>query len=76
MGPALRQKVVVQPGGVIEVRSAELPVGATADVIIMLESPADGGRSMTSMIGTGKGSFATPEEADAFIREERDAWRS
>lgn len=31
---------------------------------------------LTSIIGTGKGSFATPEEADRFIREERDAWDS
>jgi hypothetical protein len=31
---------------------------------------------LVSIIGTGKGSFATPEEADRFIREERDAWDS
>jgi hypothetical protein len=31
---------------------------------------------LTSIIGTGKGSFATPEEADRFVREERDAWDS
>ena len=31
-------------------------------------------RPLTSIIGTGKGSFATPEEVDRFIREERDVW--
>ncbi|MCG9890258.1 MAG: hypothetical protein MH252_04210 [Thermosynechococcaceae cyanobacterium MS004] len=31
---------------------------------------------LVSIIGTGKGSFATPEEADRFIREERDTWDS
>lgn len=31
---------------------------------------------LTSIIGTGRGSFATPEEADRFIRGERDAWDS
>ncbi|MBW4466344.1 MAG: hypothetical protein KME07_13040 [Pegethrix bostrychoides GSE-TBD4-15B] len=31
---------------------------------------------LTSIIGTAKGSFATPEEADQFIRQERDAWES
>lgn len=31
---------------------------------------------LTSIIGTAKGSFATPEEADQFIRQERDAWDS
>ena len=35
MKPALRQKVVVKPGGVIEIRSPELPSGAVADVIII-----------------------------------------
>lgn len=27
-----------------------------------------------ALIGSGKGAFATPEEADQFLREERDAW--
>ena len=27
-----------------------------------------------ALIGSGQGSFASPEEADRFIREERDAW--
>jgi hypothetical protein len=38
METALRQKTVVKPGGLIEVRSSELPVGATAEVIIILET--------------------------------------
>ena len=42
MNTALRQKLVVQPGGVIEIRSPELPVGATAEVIVILEVPAPG----------------------------------
>jgi len=29
---------------------------------------------LTSFIGAAPGSFATPEEADQFIRQERDAW--
>lgn len=27
-----------------------------------------------ALIGSGKGAFATPEEADHFLREERNAW--
>jgi len=27
-----------------------------------------------ALIGSGKGAFSTPEEADHFLREERDAW--
>jgi len=40
MNTALRQRLVVQPGGVIEIRSPELPVGATAEVIVILDIPA------------------------------------
>ena len=31
---------------------------------------------LTSIIGTGQGSFATPEQADEFIRMERETWTS
>ncbi|NEQ36831.1 MAG: hypothetical protein F6K40_11300 [Okeania sp. SIO3I5] len=30
--------------------------------------------SLKSIIGSGKGCFATPEEADNFINQERDKW--
>lgn len=71
---AIRQKTVVQPGGLIQIRSSELPVGATAEVIVILESPPEKAISLARLIGRGKGGFATPEEADAFIHRERDAW--
>ena len=31
---------------------------------------------LTRLIGSAPGSFATPEAADRFIRQERDAWDS
>lgn len=31
---------------------------------------------LTNFIGSAKGSFATPEDVDQFIRQERDAWES
>lgn len=40
------------------------------------ELAIDETRPLTSFIGAGKGSFATPEEVDRFIREERDEWDS
>ena len=40
MNAALRQTLVVQPGGVLEIRSPDLPVGATAEVIVLLNLPA------------------------------------
>ena len=34
------------------------------------------GLSYSEMFGAGRGSFATPEEADAFLRRERDSWEN
>ena len=72
MQNALRQRVIVQPGGVINVCSPELPVGTVAEVTVILNSETEEPKkSLTSFIGAGKGSFATPEEADEFIRQLR-----
>lgn len=76
MNQALRQKAVVKPGGIIEISSSELPPGTTVDVIVIVESLPQKRRTMRSMIGTGKGSFATYQEADEFISRERDSWSS
>jgi len=38
METALRQRALVKPGGVIEIRSPELPEGAVAEVIVILET--------------------------------------
>ena len=73
----LRQKVVVQPGGVVEVRSPELPDGETVEVIVLLESQAKPLlQDLSRFIGAAPGNFATPEEADQFIRQERESWDS
>jgi len=40
----------------------------------LLESSSS--EPLTSIIGTARGGFATPEEANQFIRQERDAWDS
>lgn len=73
----IRQKAIVKPGGVIEICSPELPSGTTVEVIILVEPPFDQSeKPLTSFIGAAKGSFATPEAADKFIRQERDSWES
>ncbi len=70
-----RQMVVVQPGGVVEVRSPELPDGATVEVIVLLESSSQPPqRGLSSFIGAAQGNFASPEEVDRFIRQERGSW--
>lgn len=73
---AIRELVTVQTGGRIEIPSSELPAGARAEVIVVLEPGARLGGSLASMIGKGKGCFASPEAADSFIRKERNAWES
>ncbi|MDZ7964729.1 MAG: hypothetical protein RM368_07090 [Nostoc sp. DedSLP03] len=71
----LKQKAIVKPGGIVEICSPELPAGATVEVIVLLESPPEySEKPLTSFLGSAKGNFATPEEVDKFIRQERDAW--
>uniref|UniRef100_B8HZM4 Uncharacterized protein n=1 Tax=Cyanothece sp. (strain PCC 7425 / ATCC 29141) TaxID=395961 RepID=B8HZM4_CYAP4 len=72
----IRQKAIVQPGGLIELHSSELPEGATVEVIVLVEASSTAQRSLTSFIGAAKGNFATPEDVDQFIRQERDEWHS
>ncbi|GAB4304774.1 MAG: hypothetical protein Fur0025_46660 [Oscillatoriaceae cyanobacterium] len=69
---AIRKKVTVQPGGNIELSSIELPAGETVEVILLVDEESGESRNpLTSAIGSGKGNFATPEEADDFIRQLR-----
>ncbi|MBW4550428.1 MAG: hypothetical protein KME35_04875 [Aphanocapsa sp. GSE-SYN-MK-11-07L] len=72
----IRQKVIVQTGGVVELQSPDLPEGAIVEVIVLLEPEIEQSRTLTSFIGAAKGSFLTPEEVDQFIRQERDTWDS
>jgi hypothetical protein len=74
MNQAIRQKAVVKPGGIIEIQSPELTTGATADVIVILETSLVKKASLTSLIGTAKGSFSTHQAADEFVSRERDSW--
>jgi hypothetical protein len=73
MTTAVREYVRVLAGGRIEIQSDELPVGAEAEVIVVIDAPARR-RNLVDFIGAGRGCFATPEEVDAFIRQERDRW--
>ena len=46
---------------------------ATVEVAI---TPVARGGSPKHFLGAGQGAFATPDEADAHIRHDRDAWRA
>lgn len=79
MQAALRMEAVVLPGHRVEVRSPELPEGATVEVIVVL--PPGAGRPRQSMLEfvqglpPGPALFQTPEEADRLLKEEKDAWQ-
>lgn len=71
----VRQTVTVQPGGMITLCLAALPVGATVDVTVRFESETNTlQHSLVSFIESAKGNFASPTEVDRFIRQEREAW--
>ena len=74
MAPMVKQKVTVQPGGVVHVQSSELVPGSTADVIIIPDVGAVSAPPLAGLIGSAAGGFASPSEVDAFIRQERDTW--
>lgn len=74
MASTVKQKVTVQPGGVVQVQSPELVPGSTADVIIIPDTITLPPQQLASAIGSAAGGFASPADVDAFIRRERDAW--
>jgi hypothetical protein len=75
---AIRRQTIVKPGGIIELTLPELPEGTVVEVIVLVENSdnltQESTPLLTSLIGSAPGSFATPEEADQFIREQRDEW--
>jgi hypothetical protein len=73
MTTEVRRRVLIEPGGIIRIQSDELPAGAEAEVVVYVHSQSQPGRYV-SLFGSGRGAFATPDEADAFLRRERDAW--
>lgn len=71
---AIRERVTVKRGGVVEVRRADLPEGAEADVIVMIEEPLAEPPALGTLVGKAKGCFATASEADSSLRAEREEW--
>ncbi len=68
---------IVRPGGVIEIQDPTLPEGRTVQVTVSFEEAEEAGEKRGELMrffGAAPGLFPTPEDADAFIRAERDAW--
>lgn len=76
---AIRERAVVKEGGVIEIRSPEMPKpGTAAEVVVLFDDELDEEPlvPLTELIGSAKGLFPTPEDADAYLDAERDSWES
>lgn len=77
MQSALRLITEVQPGGKIEIANAQLPVGASVEVIVLLPpAPAEPRRSILAVLADAPGhlAFQTADDADAYLQSERNAW--
>jgi len=77
MQNALCLKTTVLPGGKIEIADAELPSGASVDVVVVLPKSARlPRRSAVEILESAPGHriFKTAEEVDAYIRKERESW--
>jgi hypothetical protein len=78
MANTLELRSRVLPGGRIEIFAPELPVGQEVSVSVQVctQDQESGGHSALDVIEEGPGGlmFRTPEEVDAYIREERAAW--
>jgi hypothetical protein len=79
MEQVIRRRVVVQPGGHIELNADELQAGAEADVIVIVHQQrgASAGKQAALEILDGLPGtrlFKTSSEADEYLRGERDSW--
>jgi hypothetical protein len=77
MQAALRITTTVHPDGKIEVVDPQLHPGEAVDVIVLFpEASRALRRSVVDVLAEAPGQllFHTPEEVDAALREERDAW--
>ena len=73
---AIRERAIVKPGGTIEIRNPALPEGASAEVIVMIETGINptSPPALTSLLGSCRGVYGSAEEIDQYLRELRDEW--
>lgn len=75
---AIKDRAVVQPGGILQIQRSDLPEGATVEVIVMIES-GDTTQAplppLSSFWGIAKGSFGeTAAGVDSYVEQERSSW--
>jgi hypothetical protein len=70
----LRKRVTVLPGGVITLEWPDAPAGAEVDVTVVMRDDDADPVPLSELFGSGGKLFASKEEVDRFIAEEREAW--
>ena len=76
MKEAFSREVTIQPGGVVRIESPDLPAGARARVVVILEQSKSEPPPLAALMGRSKPVFRSAAEVDAFIRRERSEWNS
>ena len=76
MKEAFSREVTIQPGGVVRIQSPDLPSGAKARVVVIIEEPGTDPPPLASLMRHSRPAFKSAAEVDAFIRRERDEWGS
>ena len=77
MQKALRLETTVLPGHRLEICSPELPEGAKVEVVVVLPDAPQERIPMLDLIASlppGPRAFATWEEYETYLREEKDSW--
>ena len=81
MSSTIHRRAIVGPDRYLHIPVPELEPGTEVEVTIVQSlAEEDTGKhpapklQLSDLFGTGRGLFATPEEADAFIREGRGPW--
>jgi hypothetical protein len=76
MVQAIRQEMTIEKENTLEIHSPMLKQGAHVEVIVLVGTDtAHNVKSLSALLGKGQGSFKSSEEADTFIRNERDIWQ-
>ena len=78
MKRAIQDRVRVGPGGRIIIERSDLPEGAQAEVVAIVEDEADESQpslSLTELRGRGRGRYGSEQDIDRYVREERDSWQ-
>lgn len=76
MDRILHIRTTVLPGGRVEIQDQKLTEGEHVDLVIS-PAPTPTGRPVTEILNSGpeRRLFQTAEEVEAYLKEEKAAWR-